>query len=311
MATKNFTQFDLRTELLTSDYIVGFKQDGTSEIKATVKQIVDLVQDQDSDNQTLAFNESAKLLSITSGNTVSLSAFATNDSLQLIAPPPTYISPTAFLSEFTQTSFEIGELITQTLTLNWNQNDAGTFIPGDFKKNNILVSQVNFLSALYGFSETVSLGTTTYQLSVNFGDGPIKNNVLGLPDSRGQILAGSVIDTSSYTGYYRRWIGSSSSFPASPNDIRTLSLSTSLDTNNTLASQASPIYIDNNFILIAIPNTKSLASVVTEVNENLTSQFNLSSVQIPDAGSTLRDYKLYYLETALPLNLNLINVTIA
>jgi hypothetical protein len=72
MATKNFTQFDLRTPLLTSDYIVGYKADGSAEYKATVKQIVDLVQN--SDQQTLSFNEANKNLSISSGNTVSLSA---------------------------------------------------------------------------------------------------------------------------------------------------------------------------------------------------------------------------------------------
>jgi hypothetical protein len=73
MATKNFTQFDLRSPLLTSDYIVGYKADGSAEYKATVKQIVDLIQD--SDAQTLSFNEANKNLTISSGNTVSLSSF--------------------------------------------------------------------------------------------------------------------------------------------------------------------------------------------------------------------------------------------
>ena len=78
MATKNFTQFDLRTPLLTSDYVVGYKADGSAEIRATVKQIVDLVQD--SDAQTLLFNEVNKNLTISSGNTVSLSAFVESNS---------------------------------------------------------------------------------------------------------------------------------------------------------------------------------------------------------------------------------------
>jgi hypothetical protein len=76
MATKNFTQFDLRTPLLTSDYIVGYKADGSAEYKATVKQVVDLIQD--SDSQTLSFNEANNNLTISSGNTVSLSSFTTN-----------------------------------------------------------------------------------------------------------------------------------------------------------------------------------------------------------------------------------------
>jgi hypothetical protein len=43
MATKNFTQFDLRTNLLTSDYIVGYNAAGTGEYRATVQSFVSLV----------------------------------------------------------------------------------------------------------------------------------------------------------------------------------------------------------------------------------------------------------------------------
>lgn len=44
MATKNFTQFSTATPLTTGDYIVGHNAAGTTEVKATVKQIIDLVQ---------------------------------------------------------------------------------------------------------------------------------------------------------------------------------------------------------------------------------------------------------------------------
>jgi hypothetical protein len=71
MATKNFTQFSTTT-LTTGDYIVGYKADASAELKTTVQSIINLVQD--SDNQTLSFNENSKDLTITSGNTVSLSA---------------------------------------------------------------------------------------------------------------------------------------------------------------------------------------------------------------------------------------------
>jgi hypothetical protein len=70
--TKNFTQFDLRTTLLTSDYLVGYKNDGTTELRAPVQSIVDLIGETDS--QELTFNETTKDLTITSGNTVSLSS---------------------------------------------------------------------------------------------------------------------------------------------------------------------------------------------------------------------------------------------
>jgi uncharacterized delta-60 repeat protein len=81
MATKNFTQFDLKTPLLTSDYIVGYKTDGSAEFRATVKQVVDLVQD--SDSQTLSFNEANKQLTISKSNSVvSLSTFTSNTELK-------------------------------------------------------------------------------------------------------------------------------------------------------------------------------------------------------------------------------------
>jgi hypothetical protein len=99
-------------------------------------------------------------------------------------------------------------------------------------------------------------------------------------------------------------------FPNNANDIRTLSLTTSLDTNTNLASPT-PIFIANKIILIAIPSTRVLTNVVTEVNEVLTTQFSLSNVFINDAAGTARPYKLYYYETALPLNNNLTNITIA
>jgi len=72
MATKNFTLFSTATPLTTSDYVVGYNAAGTAEIKTQVKDIVNLVQD--SDAQALSFNNNTKNLSISNGNTVSLSA---------------------------------------------------------------------------------------------------------------------------------------------------------------------------------------------------------------------------------------------
>jgi hypothetical protein len=43
MSTKNFTQFDAAAPLFPTDYIVGFRADETTELKATLSQVVDLV----------------------------------------------------------------------------------------------------------------------------------------------------------------------------------------------------------------------------------------------------------------------------
>ncbi len=72
IGTKNFTQFDLRTEILTGDYLVGYKEDGTTELRTPVQSIVELIGE--TDNQELSFDELTKDLTITNGNTVSLSS---------------------------------------------------------------------------------------------------------------------------------------------------------------------------------------------------------------------------------------------
>lgn len=72
IGTKNFTQFDLRTVLLTGDYLVGYKDDASTEIKTPVQSIVDLIGETDS--QELTFDEITKDLTISGGNTVSLSS---------------------------------------------------------------------------------------------------------------------------------------------------------------------------------------------------------------------------------------------
>jgi hypothetical protein len=255
------------------------------------------------------------VLSISSTNTVQNSTIALaistiNLGLQLLVPPPTYNVPVATLTNFSPSTFEVGATVSRNLVLGFTQNDAGGPTQFEIFKNNIsLLAQV--LPFTQVVNEPAALGTTTYRNSVTYSAGSIKNNILGLPDARNSIVAGVSSVNQTYTGSYRRWIGSVGVFPGSPDSIRTLTLSTSLDSNNTLASQSSPVYINNKFILIAVPDTRVLTTVVAESNETLTPQFNLSSVQIPDAGGTYRAYKLYYLETALPLNANLTNVTIA
>lgn len=255
------------------------------------------------------------VLSMSSTNTVQNSTIAfaissINANLLLISPQPTYSVPVATLTNFSATTLEIGTTVSQGLVLDFTQNDAGAATLFEIFRNNVSL-QSQTLPFTRFVNEQAALGITTYRNTVTYNQGPIKNNVLGIPDPRGRIAAGSVFTERSYSGFFRRWIGSTTTFPNSPNNVRTLSLSTSLDTNNVMASQTSPIYISERIILIAIPDNRVLTSVITEGNETLTNQFSLSSVSIQDIGGTNRAYKLYYLQTALPLNAKLTEVTIA
>jgi len=82
MARKNFTQFELRIPALTSDFIVGYKADGTTEIRTQIQEIVKRVQTGIA--QQLIFNESTNSLTITlGGNTISLSSLKDTEFSQL------------------------------------------------------------------------------------------------------------------------------------------------------------------------------------------------------------------------------------
>jgi hypothetical protein len=151
MAT-NFTQFNTATPLTTSDFIVGYKADGSAEIKTRVQNIVNLVGE--SDSQTLSYNEVNKNLTISSGNTVSLSslsdtAFATASSL--FATNTSLQSTSALLTPFILTNTLTGQLVLNTDFDSYKTNIAfttGGLLP--FPNNESLEKQKNYP---YNYSE--------------------------------------------------------------------------------------------------------------------------------------------------------------
>ena len=240
-------------------------------------------------------------LSLTSTKTIQNSAVTT--ALNLLAPAPTYVAPTASMINFPSGDHEVGTSLSSGVGLNWTQNDAGSLVSGVIRKNGVIQgSSFSSLPQLYGLTDTVTLATTTYQLSAYHNQGLLKNNVLNIPDSRGRISAGSVTTSQSYTGYYRYFYGS---VAAVPTNLRTLP-SNMLATTNTIPS----FTVTQNNIVIAVPNTKVLQSVITETLENITSNFALSATSVLDAGGTARNYNRYVATTVTPLNIP-ISITLA
>jgi hypothetical protein len=70
MADKNFTQFDLKTTLSLNDFLVGYNENGSNEIRTKISDINSFVLDK----QTLSFNESNKNLTLSNGKFASLSS---------------------------------------------------------------------------------------------------------------------------------------------------------------------------------------------------------------------------------------------
>jgi hypothetical protein len=248
---------------------------------------------------TISIYDSA--LNLSSTNAVQNSAIAfkiqnIENNLNLLVPAPTgYLPPTASLTNFNTTNYEVGQVIVQNLNLNWNQNLAGSAISFTLYRNNILQAQLP-ASFVYPLNEVVELGTTTFKNVVSYNNGPILNNILGNPDSRGRILADSVETSRSYTGRYIQFYGSVAIIPI---NLRTLPLS-SFDNVNSFSIQVT----ENNTVL-TIPDNKSLILARTENFQNVTSAFTLSATSVKDASGVDRPYKRYVQTTSVPFNLRI------
>ena len=241
-------------------------------------------------------------LNVNSTNAVENSAIAVKiqsieNNLNILVPPPTYILPQATLTNFSELNqiYEVGANINQIISLGFVQNDAGSPQLYRLERNNFFIGQQTF-PFNYNVNEIVVQGTTTYRNTVTYVAGLIKNNILGVPDNRGQILAGTVSIERSYTGRYRQFFGSVSAIPT---NLRTLT-GNNFDNTNSFTFYAHQV---NN--ILAIPATKSLQSAVTQNNETVTENFLLSSTTVNNANGVPVSYKRYVQTTDVPFNVNI------
>jgi hypothetical protein len=241
-------------------------------------------------------------LNATSTNTVTNSAVTNRilqieNSLNVLVPAPTYTAPAATLTTFSPTEFEVGQTVTRSLVLGYTQNDGGAATNYRLEKNSTLVQEQS-TPFTRNVSEPADLGLTRYTCIVTHLSGAVKQNALGLPDARGVIPAGTKSINRDYNAYYRQFFGSVNSIPATPSLIRNLTGSNYTTTNSFT------FYVYTRNTVVAIPSSKQLVSIITGSFENLTTQFNLSATQVPDAGGILRAYKIYSYTTVNPYNSN-------
>lgn len=223
MATKNFTQFSTATPLTTSDYIVGYNAAGTAELKTTVKQIVDLVGETDS--QTLSFNEATKDLSITSGNTVSLSALIDSNIDTGVRSLTSNWQETFTVVQVNSASWEESQDITAITTTvasnssNWNDAyNIGTAY--QIISSTFLTSETD--------SQTLSFNNTTKELSISSGN---TVSLSALTDIDNQSV-NSLVQTAS--GNWNDAFNTGTVYKANSGDY------ISLDENNSLSARFIP-----------------------------------------------------------------------
>lgn len=142
--------------------------------------------------------------------------------LDIVDTPPTYIKPTLSISLNTGT-LEHNKATSVTITPNFKQNDAGSVSKYVLYKNGTEIFNNTTVSA-YTDSATINHnGSISYSATAIYGDGPIKNTLLGIPYPNTSIKAGSVSASGIIRAYALSYYGIINSSTITENDISSLS----------------------------------------------------------------------------------------
>lgn len=142
--------------------------------------------------------------------------------LDIVDTPPTYTKPTLSISLNTST-LEHNKATSVTITPNFKQNDAGSVSKYVLYKNGTEIFNNTTVSA-YTDSATINHnGSISYSATATYGDGPIKNTLLGIPYPNTSIKAGSVSASGIIRAYALSYYGIINSSTITENDISSLS----------------------------------------------------------------------------------------
>jgi len=145
--------------------------------------------------------------------------------------PPTYNQPTLVLNGSpSPTSTEIGTIISPVFNRTFTQNDAGALTANRLYKDSVLIS------SSFPYTDTgVQLVEIAiqYDAEVDYAQGPIKNNNMGVPDPAGRINAGTVSsNTLTYIGLRKGFYGTPLTTPSNNTEVRAMTEGTFDTTNN-------------------------------------------------------------------------------
>lgn len=217
-----------------------------------------------------------------------------------LIPHPTYTAPTAGISSSQSTGgLEIGQTINIPLTAVFNQNNGGSSTGLSIKKNGTQIST----SSPYTDSGVVMSATpVVYNCNFTYGQGPILNNILGIPDATGRIAANSSPGINSgnlsFQGQYKVFFG------ATDTVINAGNVRTAL-ANSVFVSGATVDFPSGNAaknFYIWVPPGHSLNTWIdsTAFGADLKAPASNSSITIADAGSGTMAGTLWRLALGAP-----------
>ena len=129
-----------------------------------------------------------------------------NQILEIIDKPPTYTKPTLTTS-LSSSNIRHNVSTSITITPNFTQNDAGAIISYSLTKDgNVIYS--NTSTSAYTDTITLSHGSSvTYSATVSYGNGIVKNTLLGIAYPSTSIKAGSISSNATVKGYALSYYG--------------------------------------------------------------------------------------------------------
>lgn len=126
--------------------------------------------------------------------------------LSIIDEPPTYTKPSISIA-LSKTSLEHSKSYDISITTTFKQNDAGNVTGYKVYKNNSVIFENTSVSS---YTDTISIqhgGSITYKTEVTYGNGPIKNTMLGIPYPSTAIKSGSVTSSGTIKAYALSYYG--------------------------------------------------------------------------------------------------------
>ena len=221
--------------------------------------------------------------------------------------PPTYSTPSFSMTPSNQ-SVESGTLVNPTVNGTFTKRDAGD------------VTEYKLVRLYNGNSETVLTKATIEQYmqpeitvedggnlkftgTVNYAQGPVKNDNLGLPYPTGQIKAGTLSQTITYTGQRKAFYGrdNQSEAAAESSEIRSLPQNVLNPVNGTKLTIS--IQSGDSRVTFAYPAAlRDVTSVMSSaLNLNVKDTFQKTLVDVEGAnGYKATQYKVYTYIPAIP-----------
>ena len=214
--------------------------------------------------------------------------------------PPTYVQPTANITNISQTVEKGTTLTDLDVNISFTQNDAGSANGYSLEQDGVEISttQNNTLTL------SNIINSIVFQGFVSYDEGAVKNDNFNEPNTTGQILAGTKESgTRTITPRLYVFYGSTANNSVDSDDVRALNKLFDNRSSITLSTGTS-----NTIFEVAVSSTKTTASSLsaqdTTNNISLTYDFDrLITVNLPTGTQEYRIYKLT-IDNAYPTSAN-------